>query len=219
MKVVFTLDIGNYEPQITELTYPLMQSYARKINAHFCILNERRFPGWPVSYEKMQIFERGTDWNLFFDADTLIHPDTIDFTVHMKRDTVYHNSSDMAHLRWKYDEYFLRDGRNIGSGNWLAFASDWCCDLWKPLEISLEEALENIHPTQEELNGGLTRDHFIDGYTVSRNIAKYGLKFDTIENLLKELGMGDERFFWHGYNMTSEQKLLQMKSVLQGWGL
>ena len=81
--------------------------------------------------------------------------------------------------------------------------------------MNLEEALENIHPTHEERKLGI--EHFVDAYALSRNMAKFGLKFDTIENLLVELGMGDERFFWHGYNMTSEQKRLQMISVLKDW--
>lgn len=220
MKTIYTLNIGNYEPEITKLTFPLMGDYAARIGASLIILTERKFPGWPVSYEKLQLFELGTksDWNIFFDADTLIHPDCIDFTVHMKKDTVYNNSCDMAHLRWDYDDYFLRDGRNIGCGNWLAFVSDWCVDYWRPLDINLEEALENIHPTHEEVAGGLGREHFIDGYAVSRNVARFGLQFDTIEDLLGDIGLSDERFFWHGYNMTSDQKLLQMKSVLQSWG-
>jgi len=29
--------------------------------------------------------------------------------------------------------------------------------------------------------------------------------------------MGDERFFWHGYNMSAEQKRLQMISVMKDW--
>jgi len=217
MKTVFTLNIGNYEPQITNLTYPFMEEYAKKIGADFYEITERKLPSWPVSYEKMQIHGLGRDseWSIFFDADTLIHPDTIDFTVHMDRDTVYNNSTDMAHLRWVYDDFFKRDGRNIGTGNWMAFVPKWCLDYWRPLEIPLDYALKNIHPTLEEIKGGLGQDHFIDGYATSRNVARFGLKFDTIENLLNKLGMGDERFFWHGYNMTSEQKLLQIKSILQ----
>lgn len=222
MTTIFTLNINNYEPEIRKLTYPLMREYARKIGADFVEISGRCFPSWPVSYEKLQIYELGESegWNLFFDADTLIHPDTIDFTDYLLEETVYNNSKDMAGLRWKFDRFFHRDGRSIGTGNWLAFVHGWCIEYFKPLEISLTEALENIHPTREELAGGLTREHFIDGYATSRNVAKYGLDFDTLEGssgVLVNIGLANERFFWHGYNMITEQKVLQMKSVLESW--
>jgi hypothetical protein len=97
---------------------------------------------------------------------------------------VLHHGVDMAAHRWNYDEYFLRDGRNIGSRNWFTVASDSCVDLWRPLDISLDEALRSIYPTVPELNGGITKEHLIDNYALSRNIAKFGLKattfFDTL---------------------------------------
>lgn len=125
-KTVFTLNIDNYAPEITELTYPFLEHYAKRIGADFHVITERRFPGFPPVYEKLQIYrlaqEQANDWNIFFDSDALVHPDTIDFTQHLGKDTVAHNGSDMAAIRWTYDRFFLRDGRNIGSGNWLTIA-------------------------------------------------------------------------------------------------
>lgn len=46
-KVLFTLNIDNYAPAITELTYPLLYSYADKIHADFHVIRQRRFPDWP----------------------------------------------------------------------------------------------------------------------------------------------------------------------------
>jgi hypothetical protein len=90
----------------------------------------------------------------------------------------------MAAHRWNYDEYFLRGDRNIGSGNWFTVASDWCVDLSRPLDISLDEALRSIYPTVPELNGGITKEHLIDDYALSRNIAKFGLKATTFFDML-----------------------------------
>ena len=210
-KTVFVLNVDNYAPEITELTYPLIKYWANKIGAEFYEIKERKFPDWPVTYEKMQIHELAkqlnSEWNIYVDSDTLIHPETIDWTSFLSKNTVAHNGSDMANIRWKYDEYFYRDGRNIGSCNWFTIASDWCLDLWKPLEISLEEALTNIFPTVNEYNTDTTQRHLIDDYTLSRNIAKYGLKFKKLQTLQEELNMADAYFHWHTYAHTNEEKI------------
>lgn len=221
-KTVFTLSVDNYSPQITELTYPLIKQYADKIGAEFYVISERKYPDMPVTYEKLQIYdlgrEMGNDWNIFFDSDTLVHPETIDFTTQIDKSTVMHNGWDMASVRWKYDNTFLRDGRNIGSCNWCAIASDWCLDLWHPLDISYEEALDNIYPTPLELKSGITREHLIDDYTLSRNIARFGLKFKSISDLLKERGLEGSSFFWHQYTIPVEEKVISLKKVIKDWG-
>jgi hypothetical protein len=77
----------------------------------------------------------------------------------------------MAGVRWSYDQYFRRDGRHIGSCNWFTVASDWCLDLWRPLDdLTLDEALANINITIGERNSRLCgTEHLIDDYTLSRN--------------------------------------------------
>ena len=109
---------NNYAPEITELTYPLIKHYAEKIGADFYTITERKFPNMPPVYEKMQIYDLGkkmeNDWNIYIDSDALVHPDFFDVTNFIKKDTVVHNGADMANNRWRYDKYFIRDGRNIG---------------------------------------------------------------------------------------------------------
>lgn len=223
-KTIFTLNVDGYAPEITELTYPLIQHYASKIGADVCVINTRKFPGWPVVYEKLQIYElaqqMANDWNIYIDSDALVHPDMMDVTNHLPKDTVCHNGRDMAGNRWRYDRFFYRDGRHIGSCNWFTIASDWCIDLWHPLDdITLEQALEHIFPTVREHNCGLVpADHLIDDYSLSRNIAKYGLKFTTVMDVCKGLGF-EGGFLWHQYTLPNEQKVVEMKKVLKGWGL
>lgn len=221
-KTLYTLDVDNYAPEIKDLTFPLLQRYARRIGADFHPITKRRYPGMPPVYEKMQIYElgraHGNDWNIYVDADALIHPETIDFTAHLGKDTVAHNGSDFAGVRWTYDEYFLRDGRNIGSCNWFTVASDWCLDLWHPLELTLAEAVANIRPTvTEQVSGAFSPSHLIDDYTLSRNIAKFGLKFTTLIDLMKRIGLPQANFFWHLYTIPTEEKVKQMKEVLSQW--
>jgi hypothetical protein len=220
-KTVFTLNVDDYAPEICELTYPYLKAYAEKIGADFFVITERKFPEMPPVYEKMQIWRlghaMGNDWNIYIDSDALVHPETVDFTSLIGKDTVMHNGFDMASIRWKYDQYFLRDGRNIGSCNWLAIASDWCMDLWQPLDLPLEEALKNIYPTPNELANGITREHLIDDYTLSRNIARFGLKFKSILQLNEEVGPVGANFFWHQYTIPVPEKIVEMKKIIKSW--
>lgn len=220
-KTIYTLNVDNYAPEITKLTYPFMRYYAHKIGAEFHIINKRKFPNMPPVYEKLQILELAqimqNDWNIYIDSDALVHPETVDFTALLHKDTVLHNGSDMALVRWNYDNVFMRDGRNIGSCNWFTIASDWCLDLWQPLDMPFVQALKNINPTAEELRCGITKEHLIDDYTLSRNIAKYGLKFKTATQVLQENGLPEANFFYHVYTEPIPQKVKMIKKIIKEW--
>jgi hypothetical protein len=223
-KTIYTLNIDDYAPEICNITYPFLKFYADKIGARFCVIADRLYPNMPVVYEKLQIRELSKvnqdDWSIYFDSDALIHPETPDWTVLLNKDTVLHNGSDMAAVRWKYDQYFMRDGRNIGSCNWFTIASDWCADdLWRPLDISLDDARDNIFPIPAELNAGIDKDHLIDDYTLSRNIAKYGLKFKRAMDLQNENGMPGAHFFYHEYTIPVDEKIVHLRNTVKAWGL
>jgi hypothetical protein len=225
-KTIFTLNLNGYAPEITDLTYPLIEAYARKIGAGIHTITERKFPEWPITYEKLQIFELAqkmeNDWNIYIDSDTLVHPDTPDLTAMLPRDTVGHFWSDFAPVRWKPDRFFERDGRNIGSGNWLAVASNLCVDLWRPLDdLTPQQAIANIFPTvAEQRSAVVERSHLIDDYVLSRNIAKYGLKFRRIKELFDEAGFEKGGyFFYHQYLYNTAQKVVELKKALRTWGI
>ncbi len=218
-KTLFTLNINDYSKEITNITYPFLEGYAKKIDAKFQIINTRKFPNFPVVYEKLQIYELGkdNDWNIYIDSDAMIHPDTFDITELISKDTVLTAGVDFAPIRWKYDEYFRRDGRNIGAGNWFTVVSNWCIDLWKPLDdLTLNEAIDNIYPTIKERNFVGDKTHFIDDYVVSRNIAKYGLKFTTFRDLLEKYNNPGE-FLFHEYLYTTEEKIANLNKILELW--
>ena len=221
-KVLYTLNVGsNYAPEITKLTYPLLKHWARKIGADFQEITERKFPDWPVVYEKLQIHELGqnTDWNIYIDADALVHPDFYDPTDHMQKDTVAHYGYDMAGHRWKYDKYFRKDGRHIGSCNWFTIGSDWCIDLWKPLDdLTQTEAVANISSTVSELTSGVIQpSHLIDDYVLSRNIAKFGLHFTTITWMQEALKDVKNHFCYHQYTLTVPEKVRELQKVIETW--
>jgi hypothetical protein len=141
-----------------------------------------------------------------------------DPTDHLSKNEVLHWGSDMAGNRWRYDEYFRRDARHIGSGNWFTVASNWCLDLWHPLEdLTLEQACENIYPTVHEQRNGIKPSHLIDDYTLSRNIARYGLKLFTFVDLLKAVKREAEAlntYFFHSHLLTREQKHIAVEEIL-----
>lgn len=223
-KTVWTLDVDDYAPEITAITHSYLCRYAEKIGAEFRIISERKFPEFAPTYEKLQLFELGreSDWNIYFDSDCLIHPDFFDVTEHLSKDTVMHNAIDLAGWRWRYDEFFRRDGRHISSCNWFTVASNWCLDLWRPLDdLNYAQALYNVQPIQCEISRGITREHLVDDYVLSRNIARFGLKFKTLRDLLVELKRPEpsSEYLWHEYTITNEEKVLKLKEVLRRWNL
>jgi hypothetical protein len=220
-KTIYTLNVDNYSPEICKRTYPLIRAYAHKIGANFHIISERKFPEFNPVYEKLQIYELGkkheNDWNIYIDSDALVHPDMPDVTVMIPKDTVMHNAFDFAPLRWRYDDYFLRDGRNLGSCNWFAVASNICIDLWRPLDdLTHKEAVANIFPVHDEGMAGITPDHLIDDYTLSRNIARFGLKTASLKTILRSLGDPCD-CLWHEYLLSEKEKILNMDKVLKYW--
>jgi hypothetical protein len=220
-KTVYTLCVDNYEPELTAITFPFMQKYAEKIEADFFVITERKFPHMPPVYEKFQIYElakeHGNDWNIFFDADALIHPDFFDMTACIDKSMTVSNGSDFVPHRFRPNGYFKRDGRMIGKGNWMAVASDWCIDYWHPLEIPFEEAVKDIFPTQPEREFGITPCHLIDDYTTSLNISRYGLKHMLVEDFdYKGVGTG---LLAHQYLMPAEQKVIYLQNTIKKWGV
>ena len=225
-KTIFLLNVNNFAPDVTRITYPLIEYYADRIGASIRMITQRRFPAWPVTYEKMQIFTMAKEWpsdfHFYIDSDTLIHPETPDYSLYLSKGTVCFHDFDLSTVRFKPDEYFLRDGRYMAPGNWFMIASDLCLDLWKPLDITLQEALSNIYPCPKEVKAGVTREHLIDDYTLARNISRYGLRVKTAMQIYKEQNLWTG-FLQHQYLMTHEEQAAYYKAVIyndeNGWNV
>ena len=240
-KSLYTLNIGSYAPEVTAITYPFLRLYARKMGAEFRVITERQFPEWDIELEKLQIHdlarENDDEWSMYLDSDALVHPETVDFTSYLPMDTVAHNGQDYGPIRWQFDEYFLRDKRYIGSCNWCAVASRWCRDLWMPPEPGLTQAeiVSRITPTVREICGDdkqddegkpdgywppvVTAQHLISDYLVSRNIARYGLKFTTLIDVQKAIGLESAAFFFHEYTVPVDVKVSHLRQTLKRWRL
>ena len=242
-KTVYTLALDGYAPDLMSITLPLMKRYAEKIEADFHVINERKFTDRYPTYEKFQIWDlmpqNGDDWSIFFDADTIIHPDMFDPTALINKDTTCSGySSDFTPLRFRPDGMFMRDGRYLGKGTWFIICSDWTRDIWHPLEdISYEAAIENMFPVLEELNSiGKTKESLIDDYVVSRNISRYGLKHTILTEIcekyripigtvINQVVNGQQAqqispFLQHDYKKaTIQDKVTNAEKVLKIWGV
>jgi hypothetical protein len=222
-KVIYTLVTEFYTEKmkpVTDLTFPLMEQFAEKIRADFVVIKDRKFPDFPPVYEKLQIHELGknNDWSIFIDADALIHPNMFDLTNHVNKDTVIFHGADMASMRWAYDKYFLRDGRNLGACTWNVWCSDWTIDLWKPLDdLTLNDSIKNIYPVTQEMHIK-SKESLIDDYTLSRNIAKFGLKHTTFYKICEDLKL-PANFFMHEYVLSPDEKLFKIAQTLVSWGV
>ena len=107
----------------------------------------------------------------------------------------------------------------IGKGNWCAIVSDWCLDYWKPLDIPIEAATQDIFPTVEEVNFGITKCHLVDDYTVSNNIARYGLKHVLIPEFKQKFPQVRDGLLAHQYLKTTTEKIVYLKDMLKKWNL
>jgi hypothetical protein len=136
-------------------------------------------------------------------------------TRHIYPDTVLQYGNDLAGTRWKDDKYFRRDTRQISSCNWFTVASSDSLDLWHPLEdLTVEEALRNIRPQLKE-SKTCSDGHLIDDYVLSRNIARYGLRYRTFLELLKFLRSEGAQFLFHTHLLTREEKAYVLPRIME----
>ena len=100
-------------------------------------------------------------------------------------------------------------------------ASSWCRDLWHPLDdLSFEQALANVATTTVgERHANVSREHLISDYACSRNIARFGLKFATLNDLWKSVGLEQANFFFHEYMVPLETKIEHIAKAIEDWRL
>jgi hypothetical protein len=215
-KCIWTLNIDNYAPEITQTTYPYIKAWAHKIGADFQQITERKWPDAPATYEKLQLHWLGQDydWNIYIDSDALVHPDMFDPTRHIYPDTVMQYGHDLIGTRFRDNKYFRRDTRQISSCNWFTVASSDCLDLWHPLDdMNIQEALGEIRPQLKEIDT-CSDGHLIDDYVLSRNIARYGLHYKKFLDLLKHLGSEGAQLFFHTHLLTRAEKAFVLPRIM-----
>ena len=86
------------------------------------------------------------------------------------------------------------------------------------MDIPLAQALENIHPTPNEIKVGVTREHLIDDYTLSRNVARFGLKFKTARQIFQENKL-DNLLIQHQYTLSVEEQIKSHMKLILDWNV
>jgi len=65
----------------------------------------------------------------------------------------------------------------------------------------------------------IDKGHLSDDYVMSRNIARLGIKHETVVELLPKIGLTGAEFFHHEYLISIEEKVRKTKEVIKRWGL
>jgi hypothetical protein len=227
-KALFTLSVDNYSKDITTMTFPLMEKYAKKINAEFYIITEKKFNAGPA-YEKLQIKEfvekQKLDWAIFFDADTLIHPDMFDPTQVIGKDIVGVFGYGPAISKCNFDNYFFRDGRNLYVSSTFFCVSDWCLDFLNAYEFDTKDIISEVHtPYEEKLVKDKSKQIWIEEYVMSRNIARYGLKVKSLQEIVND-SFPKNRYYdiesciFHNCFSTQDEKVKILKEVSKQWNV
>jgi len=164
---IHTVVIDNWFPELCALTLPLIQKWATNIGADFNLIHKAKFEGWPPNYERFQIWEQGLGylWNINIDADFIVHPELEDVTVNDPAIVRAEASMHCDHFFYP-NQYFLRDGRNIGMSDNFILSSHWTHDVWTPLNLTYEEASKHCIRDPRQ----------VSEFAVSLNIARFGLK-------------------------------------------
>jgi hypothetical protein len=221
--VIFTLNINDYAPEIRRITRPLLERWAKERGYDIYDITERKFPEWDVDIEKLQIYDLiprlDVSFAWYIDSDALVHPDLPPLHDICPRTHCGHPGSDLAPIRWRYTDegYFQRDGRHIGSCCWNIFGWDWTRDIFHPPDdLTFDEAVSRIRITENEAQSGvITPSHLVTDYCVSRNIARYGLKFYSLHEALYRSGT----FFYHEYTYPIEKKVTLLRDKVKEWKL
>lgn len=196
---IHIIDINNYFQELKKLTLLTIERFCERISADLNIITERKFPNWPILTEKLQVYKDGFnyEYNILLDLDILIHPDcynpfgaNIPITHCAFKDN--YNASDQLDVD---DIYFKRDGRNVGISGCAIFTTKYTHDLWKfPKDLTKKDVINNI----------LQDRKIVDEYIVSRNLAKYGLKYIEPYPMKKEYNL----MFHLGIFGHDKQKIL-----------
>ena len=203
-KLIHVVNINDFFPELFALTYPTIRSYAERNGYMINMITERKFPNYPINYEKMQVYEDGKDAevNILCDADMLIHPEFPDVTEFLKRDSIAFNDNYNISKKYQVDKirYFMRDGRDVGIATNFVVSSDWTHDVWEPLSLSQKD-IEDLAKKENTDTGGADGrgwGHYADEFALSYNMAKYGLKYtgvtweDWMRPWLIHTGTGDK---------------------------
>jgi len=206
-KCVHVLATKDYAPELCAITIPTIQAYAERIGADFNLIHERRFPDFPINYERLQIYEAGKDyeWNFNIDADMVLGRELPDISLGAPKENVrivmHFNLSEYFNI--ENNIFFARDGRGAGIVDAFLMTSHWTHDLWRPLPGTLQD-YEHIFKEKNPRR--------ISEYCISQNLAKYGLKYSGA------FFRGDQIFHVGYTSGNAEDAIYVARAKAEEWG-
>jgi len=217
--VIYVVRVNDYLPKVCEYTLPTIESYAKKVKAEVHYITERKFPDWPASYEKLQVYELGieNEWNYVIDADMLLHPDLPKVTLRVRPcDFGIYYAYSIDKVYYRIDNYFERykllNHKHVDGivTNFILF-NFMIHDVYQPLEGVFSD-----------WKGSCIRDHILDEYCITRNIAKLNIPYTGMllghENLLLHHLQGE--FDTFNQRKKSEDEMVEeAKQVLKDWNV
>ena len=60
-KLLHVVNINDFFPELFALCFPTIQAYARRNGYAINMITERKFPDYPINYEKMQVYKDGKE--------------------------------------------------------------------------------------------------------------------------------------------------------------
>lgn len=206
-KCVHVLATKDYAPELCAITIPTIRAYAERIGADFNLITERKFPDFPINYERLQIYEagKGYEWNFNIDADMVLGRNLPDITENAPKDHVrivmHFNIAEYFNV--ENNIYFARDGRGAGIVDAFLLTSNWTHDIWRPLPGTLKDY---THVFRER------EPRRISEYCISQNLAQYGLKF------AGAFFRGDEIFHVGYTSGNAEDSIFVARAKAEEWG-
>lgn len=186
-KCVYTIVTEDWMPDFSTLTLSLIRRWADRISSDFHIINSRKFEGYPINYEKFQIYELGKEyfWNIFIDADFIINPDKLeDPTSNRDPNYVYVECTTDLGMYYNTCPYFKGMSRALTDP--FVVSSFYTHDIWEPLDIKYEDAVKYCKYPR-----------MISEFTLTYNMVKNGYPYNGLvedrSHLVHLLSTTDDR--------------------------
>jgi len=206
-KCVHVLATPGYAPELCAITIPRLRAYATRIGADFNLIQERKFPDYPINYERMQVYEagRGYAWNINIDADMIVGSKLPDITEisNPSQVSIVMKYDLSSHFNTQGNIFFERDQRDAGIVDAFIATSELTHDLWKPLPGAFE-SYKYLFKDSEYRR--------ISEYCVSLNLATYGLQYGGAFSR-------DDQIFHVGLTSGDVKEPVSLaRAKLQEWG-
>lgn len=201
-KLLVTLNIGDYDKEITDLTFPYMKQYAQNIGADFHIIKERKFPDFPLMLEEFQMYEfsKTYDWIIFLDADCLINPKGIDLTTLVEKDRIliakynppthhFHpeNIEEKYNLQYYAPFFFLVFHKNSRD---CVKPYENPYDYYNHINLnSTHSEMETYMKIRTHLTEKEIKDTLIDEFLLTLNLHRYNIKTASLQEDFPELNI------------------------------